>query len=70
VIGRTVLDKYIIRRSMAEGGFGEVYEAEHLGLGSKVALEVLGPARGFSTESVERFHREAVAVGKLTHPAP
>jgi serine/threonine-protein kinase len=68
MMGRVLIGKYAIGRKLSEGGFGSVYEAEHLTLQGKVAVKVLERARGISPESLERFRREAVALSQLTHP--
>lgn len=68
LIGRILVEKYAIRRKIGEGGFGAVYEADHLLLASKVAIKVLRHQREQTATSVERFRREALATSRLTHP--
>jgi serine/threonine protein kinase len=55
-----------IIREIGRGGMGVVYEAIELALGRRAALKILLTHRA-STTSVERFHREARAAGKLHH---
>ena len=55
-----------IIREIGHGGMGVVYEAIELALGRRAALKILLTHRASST-SVERFHREARAAGKLHH---
>ena len=47
---------------------GEVYEAEDLELGQRVALKTLRPEIALDEFAVQRFHREIVTARKVTHP--
>jgi eukaryotic-like serine/threonine-protein kinase len=65
-------ERYDVERAVARGGFGVVYYAKHLALGSPVALKVLDvPAnlRGAEATLIERFRREAQTLASLRHPA-
>lgn len=64
----TTLGKYRIAERLASGGMGEVYVAEDLTLGRKVAIKVLRPEVAASPERRERLQREARAVAALNHP--
>jgi serine/threonine-protein kinase len=59
---------YRLGRTIGEGAGGVVYEAEHLDLGRKVALKVLGADPGGAADSFDRFRSEARAVASLSHP--
>ena len=59
---------YRILRLIARGGMGEVYEAEDLHLGRRVAIKFVAPELAADAESLKRFEREAVAAGALNHP--
>lgn len=65
---RVIAEKYRLERLVGEGGMGSVYEAEHLGLGMKVAIKIL--AESFSEDQVflKRFRREARASAAVNHP--
>lgn len=59
---------YEIKRLMAEGGMGAVYEAVQTALGRKVALKVLHPHLVTQPQLLERFRREAQVLAKIEHP--
>jgi len=63
----TIGDFKIIRE-LGSGGMGTVYEAEQISLKRKVALKVLPSHLSFSDEAVRKFHREAEAGGRQSHP--
>ena len=63
----TVLDgKFQIEKALASGASGDVYEAIHLGLGSRVAVKVLRPGLP-QTAHVrrKRFVREARVAARI-----
>ncbi len=59
---------YRLGRKLGEGASGVVYEAEHVELGRKLALKILGPEHAASPMALDRFRREARAVARLSHP--
>jgi serine/threonine protein kinase/tetratricopeptide (TPR) repeat protein len=63
------LDHYRVGKLIGAGGMGEVYEAEDLDLGRRVALKVLPAALSGDRERLARFTREARALAALNHPA-
>src|SRR3989440_8881466 len=60
--------EYLILGTIASGGCGTVYTAEHRVLGRKAAVKVLHSQLASSPEMVERFVREARVVNRIRHP--
>ena len=61
--------KYRLEERLGEGAVGVVYRAVHVGLEKAFAIKLLkttGPPS--SAAALERFRREAVALGRLRHP--
>lgn len=66
LIGRTLNGTYSIEKLLADGGMSQVYLAEQISLGRKVAIKVLLP--GFNDEDfIELFLREARINSHLNH---
>jgi serine/threonine protein kinase len=72
-VGFTLKDEFRIDRVVAEGGFGLVYQATHVGLDRPVAIKVLKTPEEYNENArrafVERFKQEARTVLKVKHPA-
>jgi serine/threonine protein kinase/uncharacterized membrane protein len=68
ITGCVVDGKYRVDTLLGRGGMGAVYRATHLGTGRPVALKVIAPELMGREDSVERFRREARAMGLLRHP--
>jgi len=69
-VGVTILGRYKIRRIIAVGGMGVVYEADQ-SLGDyhrTVAIKMLRPELSQDQIVVSRFNRECGIVAQLTHP--
>src|SRR5581483_2385267 len=66
--GERVAGRYRVTRRIAAGGMGEVYEAEDLDLGVRVALKTILAGGDASVHAVERFKREIQLARKVTHP--
>src|SRR5690606_19773968 len=65
---RTVGGRYRLDRRLGTGGMGAVFEAHDLRLERTVAVKVLlGRAFG-RRAALRRFHREARAAARLSHP--
>jgi eukaryotic-like serine/threonine-protein kinase len=67
VIGRTI-SHYRIIEKLGSGGMGQVYLAEDVRLGRKLAVKVLAPKLVTDQERVRRFAQEARAASALNHP--
>src|SRR5215204_1380054 len=65
LIGKTVANRYILRGLVGHGGMGAVYEAEHLGLGKRVAIKFVDPEFATEEQVVARFAREARAMSAI-----
>lgn len=59
---------YRVVRKLGEGGMGAVYEAVHQVINRRVAIKVLHPEAGRSTETINRFINEARAANLTHHP--
>jgi serine/threonine-protein kinase len=64
----TVAGAYVLKRELASGGGGTVYEAQHRILGRRVAVKVLRRQLAASPQMVARFVQEARAVNMIKHP--
>lgn len=62
-----MIGQYVLDRLIGKGAMGAVYEARHEILGRRVALKVLLSSHCLNTESVARFHREALVCARLSH---
>jgi hypothetical protein len=64
----TIAGAYVLKKELASGGGGTVYEAQHRLLGRKTAVKVLRRELAASPQMVARFLREALAVNMIKHP--
>jgi serine/threonine protein kinase len=67
-LGERVLGRYEIRRFIARGGMGEVYEAFDLLLDERVALKTLASTMLDDDRAAFRFKGEVRLARKVTHP--
>ncbi|MGE0712485.1 MAG: protein kinase [Planctomycetota bacterium] len=67
VLGRR-LGPYVLRKQIAQGGMGTVFDAYHERLEREVALKTLRPGQESSDEDLQRFLNEARAAARLNHP--
>lgn len=68
LIGRTIKGKYRVLEELGSGSMGTVYLAEHVSLKKRVALKVLHKDLNVSEETLQRFQREGIAAGQVSHP--
>jgi serine/threonine protein kinase len=65
---RILAGRYRLERKLAQGAMGQVYEAEHLAVGSRVAVKVMQPSQRDVGVAFQRFHKEARILGAVKHP--
>jgi serine/threonine-protein kinase len=65
LIGKTIAGRYVLRALVGHGGMGAVYEAEHLGLGKRVAIKFIDPEFATDERVLARFAREARAMSSI-----
>jgi len=68
LLGRTLNNRYLVKRKIGEGGFGAVFEGMQVATERPVALKVLHPQSVSDATVVARFRREAEACSKLRNP--
>ncbi|HTF36876.1 MAG TPA: protein kinase, partial [Blastocatellia bacterium] len=67
MVSQTILH-YRILHQLGAGGMGEVYLAEDLKLGRRVAIKLLPPEATRDQKANQRFLREARSASALNHP--
>lgn len=67
-VGQVVSGKYKLLRLLGDGGMGSVYEAEHTGLGTRVAIKVLHGDLARRAGIAERFLQEARVSAQIRSP--
>ena len=67
-IGTTIDRRYLLKREIARGGAGAVFEAEHVYTKRSVALKLLVPEHRTAAEPRARLLREALALSAARHP--
>ncbi len=68
LIGISLDNKFKILRLIGRGGMGEVFEAEHVGLGKRVAIKLMLEKYSGDGEAIARFTREAHAASRIGNP--
>ena len=66
--GRELAGRYRLTSLLGQGGMGSVWRADHLTLGSEVAIKLIDPTIAGSEQARERFVREAQSAAKLRSP--
>src|SRR5438874_13831314 len=65
---RRLAGRYVVQVRIATGGMASVWQARDEVLARTVAVKVLRDELAVDPEFRERFHREAVAAARLSHP--
>lgn len=68
LVGKTLLDRYVVEEELGSGAMGTVYRGRHVALGAEVAIKILHGDLVHEPMALARFHREAKAAAKLRHP--
>jgi serine/threonine-protein kinase len=66
--GDILADRFRILRFISQGGMGDVYEAEDVQLGERVALKTVRPEIAFDPLMMARFKQEIQLAKRVTHP--
>jgi len=68
LVTATVAGRYELRRVIANGGMGRVYESRELQQQARVAVKILHADVAEDEVNIERFRREATTSQQLDHP--
>jgi len=68
MIQRVLSGRYELEEKIGSGGMAEVYKAHDRLLARPVAIKILHAEYRSDVEFIERFHREAKAAARLSHP--
>ncbi|MEY4394512.1 MAG: Serine/threonine-protein kinase PknB, partial [Planctomycetota bacterium] len=62
------MGKYLIEAKLGAGGMGQVFKAQHAGMGRTVAIKVIHTKNKLDSQTIQRFDREVKAAARLIHP--
>jgi serine/threonine protein kinase len=65
LVGKSLGDRYRLLGLLGSGGMGDVYLAEHILLGKRMAVKILKDDYSRNKELVERFRQEARAASRI-----
>ena len=68
IIGEVIGGRFKLIKSLGSGGMGEVFVAENISIGMRVAVKLLRPELLANPEFRQRFQNEAQAVASIEHP--
>jgi len=66
--GSVLDDRYRLGKRIGDGSMGSVYRAEHIHLGTSVAVKVLHSRFEKGSGAEQRFLREGQSAGRIDHP--
>ncbi|MHB1225678.1 MAG: serine/threonine-protein kinase, partial [Gemmatimonadaceae bacterium] len=67
LVGQVIADRYHVEKMLGEGGMGRVYLAEHVRMGRRSAVKVMGRSLATDRDALSRFNREAANAARITH---
>ena len=62
------IGRYVVQDKIGAGGMGQVYKAYHHRMNREAAIKLLPPEMVSDQSAIQRFHREAQAAARLSHP--
>ncbi len=68
MLGRVLGERYVLEEKIGSGGMAEVYSAHDNLLDRPVAVKILHESYRSDVEFIEKFHSEAKAAARLSHP--
>jgi serine/threonine protein kinase len=68
LVGKVVMERYLVVAELGAGAMGTVYRGRHTRLRRDVAIKVLHEDHVHDRTMLARFHREAEAAARLHHP--
>ena len=68
MLGRVLGERYALEEKIGSGGMAEVYSAHDNLLDRPVAVKILHESYRSDVEFIEKFHSEAKAAARLSHP--
>jgi serine/threonine-protein kinase len=68
MVGRTIAGRYEVIGLIGQGGMGAVYKARQPAVQRLIALKILLAEFAENETIIKRFHQEALAASRLTHP--
>ena len=68
MLGRVISGRYEVISLLGQGGMGAVYKARQPAMKQNIALKILLKEFADNETVVKRFHQEALAASRLSHP--
>ena len=65
IAGQQITATLRLVRLLGQGGMGSVWVADHLSLGTQVAVKLMSPQFAQNADLVQRFRREAMAAAQI-----
>lgn len=68
LVGAEVGERWLLKAGIGYGGYGDVYDAEHVVAGTPAAVKLIPQDEANDPEGLERFKREAKVGAQVRHP--